>query len=109
MQQKVKYEEMLPSELARAVERMPVFFLPTGLLEWHGEHLPLGYDALKSYGLCLETARKLGGGVVLPVHYWGRPGFSSYLGTMTFSDKTLRALVGTLRDGEGKEIKIELR
>ena len=24
-------------------------------------------------------------------------------------DKTLRALVGTLRDGEGKEVKIELR
>ena len=42
MQRTLKYEEMLPSELAQAVERMPVFFLATGLLEWHGDHLPPG-------------------------------------------------------------------
>lgn len=92
MQRTFKYEEMLPEEFQAAVAQMPVFFLPTGLLEWHGDHLPLGQDTLKSYGLCLETARKLGGGIVLPPHYWGRPGYSSYVGTLTFRAETLRPL-----------------
>ena len=39
---KVKYEEMYPDEFLEAVEKMPVFIVPTGLLEWHGDHLPLG-------------------------------------------------------------------
>jgi len=93
MQRTYKYEEMLPEEFLHAVERMPVFLVPTGLLEWHGEHLPLGQDTLKAYGLCLETARKLGGGIVLPPNYWGRPGFSSYVGTLTFSEQALRPLL----------------
>ena len=92
MQRTYKYEEMLPGEFLAAVERMPVFIVPTGLLEWHGNHLPFGQDALKSYGLCLETARKLGGGIVLPPNYWGRPGYSSYVGTLTFSEEALRPL-----------------
>ena len=92
MQRTFKYEEMLPEEFQAAVERMPVFLVPTGLLEWHGDHLPLGQDTLKAYGLCLETARKLGGGIVLPPNYWGRPGFSSYVGTLTFSEAALRPL-----------------
>ena len=53
MSQRYKYEEMLPLEFEEAVRQMPVFFVPTGLLEWHGDHLPLGQDALKAYGICL--------------------------------------------------------
>jgi len=41
---KVKYEEMTPEEFMQAVSEMPVFIVPTGLLEWHGNHLPLGQD-----------------------------------------------------------------
>jgi creatinine amidohydrolase len=89
---KVKYEEMTPREFLEAVEKMPVFIVPTGLLEWHGEHLPLGQDALKAYGICLRVAEKLGGGIVLPPNYWGRPGFSTYVGTLTFSDGLVRSL-----------------
>jgi len=72
---KFKYEEMTPNEFLKAVKSMPVFFVPTGLLEWHGEHLPLGLDSLKAYSLCMQTAEKLGGGIVLPPNYYGRPGF----------------------------------
>ncbi|MBO3797793.1 MAG: creatininase family protein [Thermoproteota archaeon] len=89
---KVKYEEMTPKEFLEAVEKMPVFIVPTGLLEWHGDHLPLGQDALKAYGICLRVAEKLGGGIVLPPNYWGRPGFSTYVGTLTFSDGLIRTL-----------------
>jgi len=86
MQLKYKYEEMLPQEFLEAVEKMPVFFVPTGLLEWHGDHLPLGQDSLKAHGICLEAAKRLGGGIVLPPCYFGRPGYSRYIGTLTFSE-----------------------
>ena len=60
---KIKYEEMLPNEFIHAINETPVFFVPTGLLEWHGDHLPLGQNSLKAHGLCLEAARKLNGGI----------------------------------------------
>lgn len=89
---KVKYEEMTPKEFIEAMNKMPVFIVPTGLLEWHGDHLPLGQDALKAYGICLRVVEKLGGGIVLPLNYWGRPGFSTYVGSLTFSDGLIRSL-----------------
>jgi creatinine amidohydrolase len=93
---KVKYEEMYPDEFLAAVERMPVFIVPTGLLEWHGDHLPLGQDTMKAYGICLEVAKKLGGGIVLPPNYFGRPGFSSFVGTLTYSEKLITMLFAEL-------------
>ena len=89
---KVKYEEMYPDEFLAAVEAMPVFIVPTGLLEWHGDHLPLGQDTMKAYGICLEIAKKLGGGIVLPPNYYGRPGFSTFVGTLTYSEKLITML-----------------
>ena len=87
-----KIEEMLPDMFLRAVQKMPVFFVPTGLLEWHGDHLPLGLDALKAYSICLKTAEKLKGGLVLPPNFFGRPGYSRYTGTMTYSEACMDLL-----------------
>jgi creatinine amidohydrolase/Fe(II)-dependent formamide hydrolase-like protein len=67
---KVKYEEMLPHELDKAVTEFPVAYCAFGSLEWHGKHLPLGNDTLKAYNILLRTAEKFGGVVVPPV-YWG--------------------------------------
>jgi len=87
-----RYEYMFPRDFLEAVREMPVFIMPTGLLEWHANHLPLGQDTLKSYGICLEVARKLGGGIVLPPNYYGRPGFSTYTGTLTYSEDAMYPL-----------------
>ena len=92
MRRTYRYEEMLPDEFLQAVQEMPVFIVPTGLLEWHADHLPLGQDALKAHGICEEIARKLGGGIVLPPNYYGRPGYASYVGTLTFSERCLTLL-----------------
>lgn len=92
MKNNYRYETMLPAEFLESVRAMPVFFVPTGLLEWHGDHLPLGQDALKAYGICLKTAEKLGGGIVLPPCYFGRPGYSHYVGTLTFSEACIQLL-----------------
>jgi creatinine amidohydrolase len=90
--QKYKYEEMMPVEFIKAVDEMPVFIIPTGLLEWHGDHLPFGLDALKAHAVCLRIAEKLGGGIVLPPNYFGRPGYSRYVGTLTFSEACMQLL-----------------
>jgi creatinine amidohydrolase len=96
-----RHELMYPKEFAEAVVRCPVAYVPLGLLEWHGEHLPLGVDGLKSHALCLAVARAVGGGVVLPPFYVGRPGFTSFPGTMTYRHEVVRdVLVGALEELE---------
>lgn len=93
---KIRYEEMLPAEFLDAMDRMPVCIVPLGLLEWHADHLPLGLDGLKAHGICLRIAEKLDGGVVLPPVYFGRPGFSTYTGTLTFSEALVNLLLSEL-------------
>ena len=105
---KIRYEEMLPAEFLDAMDRMPVCIVPLGLLEWHADHLPLGLDGLKAHGICLRIAEKLDGGVVLPPVYFGRPGFSTYTGTLTFSEAVeLQYILD--RGGEEKEARLESR
>lgn len=65
---KVRYTELLPHEFRARLAQQPVAYLPLGTLEWHGEHLPLGADALQSEGLMIASARQLGGIVLPPVH-----------------------------------------
>lgn len=65
---KVRYAELLPHEFRTRLAERPVAYLPLGTLEWHGEHLPLGSDALISEGLMVRCARKFGGIVLPPVH-----------------------------------------
>ena len=66
---KVEYETMLPREIREARERMPVAYLPMGILEWHGEFLPVGNDALKAHALCCRMASAIGG-LVMPAMFW---------------------------------------
>ncbi|HIJ66609.1 MAG TPA: creatininase family protein [Candidatus Hydrogenedentes bacterium] len=91
MDHKVKYEEMTPRELLAALEANPVVIVPTGLLEWHGDHLPLGLDALKIYHMALRIGARTRA-VVLPPNYWGVPGFGSFAGTLVFSDELIEQL-----------------
>jgi creatinine amidohydrolase len=69
---KVRYEEMLPHEIVAVRRDKPVAYLPMGILEWHGEHLGVGNDALKAQRLC-ELAAEQGGGLALPPMWYGEP------------------------------------
>jgi len=64
----VLYAELLPHEFRRRLADRPIAYLPLGTLEWHGEHLPLGSDAIQSEGLMIECARRFGGIVMPPIH-----------------------------------------
>jgi len=59
-----------PAQFRERVNKMPVAYLPLGTLEWHGEHLPLGSDALQPLELFREIATEIGG-VVLPPLFLG--------------------------------------
>ena len=38
----VQVQFMRPAQLEAAAREFPVIYVPFGLIEWHGQHLPLG-------------------------------------------------------------------
>lgn len=68
--QKVKYAELQPAEFRTRLQEKPLAYLPLGTLEWHGEHLPLGADAIQSEALMISCAQRFGG-IVLPPLFLG--------------------------------------
>lgn len=68
----VRYEEMLPRDIVARREKFPAAFLPLGGLEWHGEHLAVGNDALKAHALCILAAER-SGGTAFPPLWYGEP------------------------------------
>lgn len=66
----VFYEQMAPAEFRARLAAAPIAYVPLGTLEWHGEHLPLGADAIQATGLFARVAGEVGG-VVLPALHLG--------------------------------------
>jgi creatinine amidohydrolase/Fe(II)-dependent formamide hydrolase-like protein len=71
----MRYEMMLPHQIRKAIElRWPVV-LPLGVLEYHGEHMAVGMDALAVTKILdiLEDEMNL---VVLPPFYYGAASYA---------------------------------
>jgi creatinine amidohydrolase len=66
--EKVRYSELLPSNFRKRLAEKPLAYLPLGTLEWHGEHLPIGSDAIQAESLMVECAHRYGGIVLPPIH-----------------------------------------
>jgi len=80
---KVKFEEMIPSELQAIIQGVSIAFLPVGSMEWHGPHMGMGMDTINAYAVALGAARRLGGAVMPPL----------YIGTESLrSPETLRKI-----------------
>jgi creatinine amidohydrolase len=65
----VQMQFMRPQQMEEAARRFPVVYVPFGLIEWHGRHLPLGTDALKAHAFLVKCAEKYGGVVYPPVYF----------------------------------------
>ena len=65
----VQMQFMRPGQLEAAMRKFPVVYVPFGLIEWHGRHLPLGNDALKAHGILVKCAEQCGGVVYPPVFF----------------------------------------
>ena len=85
-------EDMTPGELREAVARRPIFILTTGILEWHGDHLPLGTDALKMRGIAERLADRAQA-ILLPQNWFGVVGFDEMTGTITFSKALVKQML----------------
>lgn len=65
----VQRQFMRPGQLEKAIRDFPAVYVPFGLIEWHGRHLPLGNDALKAHAILVKTAKQFGGVVYPPVYF----------------------------------------
>ncbi len=65
----VQMQFMRPGQLEAAARKFPVVYVPFGLIEWHGKHLPLGNDALKAHAILVKTAERFGGAVYPPIYF----------------------------------------
>lgn len=86
----VQMQYMRPGQLEKAIRAFPVVYVPFGLIEWHGRHLPLGNDAIKAHAILVKSAERFGGVVYPPVY------FSNALGREHL-DPLLTALFERLR------------
>lgn len=69
----VQMQFMRPGQLEAAARACPAVYVPFGLIEWHGRHLPLGNDALKAHAFLVKVAQQFGGVVYPP--QWLHSGF----------------------------------
>jgi len=69
LSESVQMQLLRPGQLEAAARAFPVVYVPFGLIEWHGRHLPLGNDALKAHGILVKTAEQFGGVVYPPVFF----------------------------------------
>ena len=70
MEQIVEYINMRPRYMVERRDAMPVAYIGTGVLEWHGLHNPLGLDGIKTHLIACMLAKELGG-IVMPPQFWG--------------------------------------
>ncbi len=72
MARKVRYEEMLPHEIAAARAACSAVYVPIGGVEWHGEQNCVGLDTVKIHALAMKCAEEIGG-LVMPPLFFGEP------------------------------------
>jgi len=62
------YEALFPETFRARLRAAPIGWLPLGTLEWHGEHMALGSDALIARGIFERAAQRFGGIVFPAIH-----------------------------------------
>ena len=98
----MQWERLSTTEFARAVKQTGVCILPTGVLEPHSHHMPLGTDCFTSHTLaCLAAAKEKA--VVFPSFYFGQIYEARHLpGTFTIPPKLLLELFLATLDEIGR-------
>lgn len=90
----VRYTQLLPHQFRTRLAACAVAYLPLGTLEWHGEHMALGTDALIAEGVFVQTATQFGG-IVMPPLFLGpdriRATPDGYLVGMEYAESTTPA------------------
>lgn len=106
-----RYERLYGEELFRLMRERPLAWLPLGILEQHGGHLPWGLDGFKAHAVCRRLAARLGGVVVPAQHLAGVHGDCrdgdeteyrrrcAAIGDLLYREQTLRTYLHETFDG----------
>ena len=91
----MRWEELTAPEFARAVRQARgLCIVPVGVIEKHGDHLPLGTDALYGHAVAARAA-ELEPAVVFPPYYFGQiPEARHQPGTIALSSRMVSELLG---------------
>jgi creatinine amidohydrolase/Fe(II)-dependent formamide hydrolase-like protein len=84
-----RYEFMSLQKLRQILNTCPVAIVPTGSLEWHGEHNSLGLDGHSATYAAEKALIMLENGVLLPTNYLGTYGWPRYPGCLVFDQPTV--------------------
>lgn len=71
----MRYEMMLPHQIRVAIDAGWPVILPLGVLEYHGEHMAVGMDALAVTGVLDRLEREMSL-VILPPFYYGAASYA---------------------------------
>jgi len=65
----VRLKHMLPRDIHDAFQKLPLIFIPVGVLEFHDPHLAFGTDLIHAENISIAAAKRLGGIVLPPIHF----------------------------------------
>ncbi len=107
----VQIQFLRPRQLEEALRQFPVIYVPFGLIEWHGKHLPLGTDCLKAHAILVKCAERFGGVVFPPVYFYdglGRELMEPLLSRLftRFQKTGIRVILGV--SGHNMQSQIEM-
>ena len=98
----MNWEKMTSVEFQQAVKETPVCIIAFGVLERHGNHLPLGTDYLNGHKL-ITAASEIEKAVVFPPFYFGQIYEAKcFPGTLTIKPSLLFDLIQNVLDDIGR-------
>lgn len=65
----MQLELATPGELEAVLRDRPAVVVPVGSVEWHDEHLPLGFDTIKIHELAVRISERAGCAAAPPIFY----------------------------------------
>ncbi len=86
-------DDLSTKEFEKQVDDDTVVILPLGVIEEHGDHLPLSTDSLQSEHIAEEVAKRTGALVAPPIRYGVCNTTKNFPGTISIEFDTLRCLV----------------
>ena len=89
----LQMELLTPEQIDAAWAEAPIAYVPLGTYEFHGKHLPVGFDALAAHFLCLRAAARTGGLVLPPLYYGTGGGHGEYPHTIMVEGAQIRPLL----------------
>jgi creatinine amidohydrolase len=85
-------EELTMPAFIEGLNKTRTIIVPFGVVEEHGQHLPLGTDTIHAYELAKETSKHRPLFIAPPVWYGLCRSTSQHAGTITISGDTLKRL-----------------